>query len=77
MREAENLYHKYGNDYYKTQLLLAKQAKNILVTAAKFTSYRSKITDCKNVSSKLYVLLNVLPGKSNGENPLPIRSSDF
>ena len=48
-----------------------------MVTAAKYTYYRSKIADCKIDSSKLYGLLNGLLGKSNGENPSPIRSSDF
>ena len=69
--------HKHGDDFYKTQFRIAKQAKCNFVTAAKCTSYRSKIADCKNDSSKLYGLLNGLLGKSNGENPLPIRSSNF
>ena len=57
MRKAEQLYHKHGNDYYKTQFLIAIQAKCNLVTPAKCTYYRSKISDCKNDSSNLNVLL--------------------
>ena len=48
-----------------------------MVTATKCTYYSSKITDCKNDSSKLYGLLNGLLGKSNCKNLLPIRSIDF
>ena len=76
MRKAEKLHHKYGNDYYKTQIRIAKQATCNLVMAAKCTYYRPKIADCKNDSSKLYSLLKGLLGKSNDENPLPNRSSD-
>ena len=77
MRKAENLYHEYGNDYYKTKIRKAKQAKCNFVTAAKCTYCISQISDPQNDSSKLYCLLNGLLGKSNDENPLPIRSSVF
>ena len=56
MIKPEKLYYKYGNDYYKTHLLIAKQAKCNLVTAAKCTYFRLKIADNKNDSSKLYDL---------------------
>ena len=77
MRKAEKLCRKFDNDYYSTQFRTAKQEKCNLVTAAKCTDYRSMDADCKNDSSKLYALLNGLLGKSNGENPLPIRSCYF
>ena len=77
MRKAEKLYHKYANDYYKTRFGIAQQAKCIFFTAAKCTYCRSKTADCKIDSSKSHCLINGLLGKSNGENRLPIRSSDF
>ena len=77
MRKAEKLYHKHGNEFYKNQFRIAKQAKCNLVTAAKCNYYRQKIETCRNDSAKLYGLLNGLLGKSNGENPLPIRSNDL
>ena len=40
MRKAEKLYYKYGSDYNKTEFRIGKQAKCILVTAAKCTYYR-------------------------------------
>ena len=46
--KRKKLYHKYGNNYYKTQLRLAKHANCILVSAAKCTYCRSNIADYKN-----------------------------
>ena len=70
-RKTENV-HKYGNDYYKTQFHIAKQANFKLVTAAKCNCYRSKIEERTNYSSKLYGLLNRLLDKLNGYNHLQI-----
>ena len=71
------MYHKHGNEFYKTHLRIAKQAKYKLVTAAKCNYYRQKIETCRKDSAKLYGLLNGLLGKSNGGNPLPIRSNEL
>ena len=75
--KRKNYIFKYGNDYYKTQFGITKLEKCSLVAAAKCTYYRWEISDCKNYSSKLYGLLSGLLVKSSGDNPLPIRSSDF
>ena len=40
MREEENLFHKYGNDFYKTQNRIAKHTKCNLVTLARCTYYQ-------------------------------------
>ena len=71
------MYHKYGNDYYKTISRIVKQLKCNMVTTAEYTHYISKTADCKNESSKLYGLLIELLCKSNDKNPLSIRSSEF
>ena len=77
MRTAEKLYHKHGDEFYKTQFRIAKQAKGYLFTVIECTYYGSKIENCRNDSSKLYSLLKGLLDKSYGENPLLIRSNDL
>ena len=62
MGKTEKLYHKHGNEFYKTQSRIAKQAKCNLVRAAKCNYSRQKIETCRNDSSKLYGLLNGLLG---------------
>ena len=60
MRKEEKLYHKHGNEFYKTQFRIDKQAKHNWVTAVKCSYYRLKIENCSKDSSKLYGLLNGL-----------------
>ena len=77
MRKAEKLYHKHGNELYKIQFLIAKQAKCNLVTAAKCKYSRSKIENCWNDSTKLFGLLNGLLGKSKGESKILLTASEI
>ena len=53
MRKVAKLFHKHGNDCYKTHFRIAKHAKVDLITVTKSTICESIIEDCSNDSTKL------------------------